>query len=379
GGRACNCTDWTNVEPIAFACGVSSCSPTQVFQTRTCNPAACRNETQCVENPVCLETIGFAFNTSVSEAVIPQGEDQNIIGTIENTGRIPIQFSVGVDRECCDVSVSETQNGTFVPLNTSLLDNNESKDISIGIHVPLNQTPGTYLVTVNVSARIPTGQRVNTKNIIVIVAANGLIQSVADLGAALADLDSRIAENKAAGVDVGQLESEAENIRQLLGLASESIKADKLADLKSMVSLSEHSIRLANEKLAGLGLVRLVVENRFYIIAGIILVVVLSYLTSQIAVPYYRMGKDLKALEKEEKALVSTRIDTEHQYFSRRIDEKMFNSMMMEAQGKVLKARATLRQREEDRRLLVRSKLTPKAVINWLKGIRRMGKRKQIK
>ncbi|MFH1364156.1 MAG: hypothetical protein ABIH52_00710 [Candidatus Aenigmatarchaeota archaeon] len=113
---------------------------------------------------------------------------------------------------------------------------------------------------------------------------------------------------------------------------------------------------------------RLFMENKFNIAAGMIIVLIVSYLVTQIMIPYIRLGRGLKRMIDEEKTLVSTRIATEKQYFSRKIDEKTFNLMMIQGQEKVLKTRSSIRQMKETRGTIVKSKLTPTAMYNWIKA-----------
>ena len=65
---------------------------------------------------------------------------------------------------------------------------------------------------------------------------------------------------------------------------------------------------------------------------------------------------------------MNTRIETEKQYFSRRIDEKTFNLMMIQGQEKVLKTRSTIKHMQETKKTLVKSKLTPTSLYNWIKS-----------
>ncbi len=44
----CDCTEWVNK-----GCGQGVCSPTEMYQTRTCDPGGCDSESRCVESLVC--------------------------------------------------------------------------------------------------------------------------------------------------------------------------------------------------------------------------------------------------------------------------------------------------------------------------------------
>jgi hypothetical protein len=55
-------------------------------------------------------------------------------------------------------------------------------------------------------------------------------------------------------------------------------------------------------------------------------------LLPQVALPYYRLGKEIKKLVEEEKSLVASRVEIEKQYFLRKIDEKTFFTLMADKQ-----------------------------------------------
>ncbi|HOX29695.1 MAG TPA: hypothetical protein P5080_00330 [Candidatus Paceibacterota bacterium] len=53
---ACSCGSWST----AGTCGTGGCTLLQKLQTRTCNPAACLAETQCVADPTCCVCTAWA-------------------------------------------------------------------------------------------------------------------------------------------------------------------------------------------------------------------------------------------------------------------------------------------------------------------------------
>ncbi|MDD5145708.1 MAG: peptidoglycan-binding domain-containing protein [Candidatus Pacebacteria bacterium] len=57
----CNCTAWAN-----GACGVGGCITGQRQQTRTCTPAACALETQCVTDSTCATAPGAGLTVALS-------------------------------------------------------------------------------------------------------------------------------------------------------------------------------------------------------------------------------------------------------------------------------------------------------------------------
>jgi hypothetical protein len=116
------------------------------------------------------------------------------------------------------------------------------------------------------------------------------------------------------------------------------------------------------------------VENKWNISAAIMTTLITSYMATQIIYPYLKLGKEIKALVEEEQSLVKARIETEKQYFMRKIDEQTFSQIMIEKQGKILKLRADIKRKKEERSTLIKQRLHPLAMVRWMKsGISRAG------
>ena len=165
------------------------------------------------------------------------------------------------------------------------------------------------------------------------------------------------------------MEEEAAAARQALLQATSSKENDRLADLRAHITTAEEKISSAQAKLLGKGIEKFFAENMWYIIFGIIIIIILSYLTTQIILPFYTLGKEINSLAKKEKELVKTRIETEKQYFRREIDEKTFQSILTEGQGKILRVRGSLKTKTEFRKTLLKTRLSPKAMFRWFKNL----------
>jgi hypothetical protein len=96
--------------------------------------------------------------------------------------------------------------------------------------------------------------------------------------------------------------------------------------------------------------------------------VLTTYTATQIVLPYHKLSQELKFLTEEEAALVQSRVDAEKQYFRRTINEQTFTNIMITKQEKVLKTRAMLKLKQEEKAGLVRSRLSPKALARWIKN-----------
>ena len=62
-------------------------------------------------------------------------------------------------------------------------------------------------------------------------------------------------------------------------------------------------------------------------------------------------------------------MEAEKQYFTRKIDEKTFFNIMTEKQGEILKVRAKIKQKKEEKSKLIIRRLHPKEIGRWVKRL----------
>jgi len=117
---ACICTSWSN-----YGCGWGSCTQYAYLQVRTCTPAGCDKETQCIADPACFPTptptpiqthrtcsgtsciwvIGSGASTCSSNADCSHSECSGsscvtVTGAGANTCSIPSDCQVSSHKEC---------------------------------------------------------------------------------------------------------------------------------------------------------------------------------------------------------------------------------------------------------------------------------------
>jgi len=297
---------------------------------------------------------------SKEEIDIVQGSSDSVVSTVTNTGDFPLNLNVTIEKNCCSID----------PVEGFKIELKESKDFPVNIHVPLSQQPGAYIATIEVfssTVRKENSIKINVKE-------NPLIPKIIQLEAQLTELESKIEDHKTAGVYVLELEELAGNIKTALSNAQSSITQDDLKKLETHIRFAGNNLDLIENRLSQLGVVRLLAENKFNIAGGMLIAILLSFMITQIIIPYIRLGKDIRILINEEKNLVGTRQATEKQYFTRKIDEKTFNVIMISGQGKILKARSQIKIKKDTRSNLIKSKLTPKTLFNWIKsGPKKLG------
>lgn len=350
----CTCTEWEFFaqigDDISNSCGAGNCSPGAALQVRTCSPAACQAESQCIANQICIGEIDFNFTSERDSLSVEQGRTDTIIFTVENSGDVPLVINVTTDEDCCEVTHPST-----LALNAT-----ETAPLPIQIHARLDEPLGGSLLWVNLS--VPGLKK--SKAISLQVIALPLREELPGLEDELERLRNLIQEYDAAGIPVPGLAG----IEEALLQANQAISQDSLEEFQAHIASAQQQIQALETQLLALELVKLLGEYRWWIILAVIIAIITAYLGTEVLYPYYRLGKEIRALDQHEKSLVKTRVETEKQYFNRVIDEKTFQSILIEGQGKILKTRASAKTKREQRSTLIRRRLAPGAFGRWITG-----------
>jgi hypothetical protein len=305
-----------------------------------------------------IKELNFTLSTSTIE--IEQGKDGIILASLINMGNTPLYLNSSVEKECCNVSLP----GSFeLPVKGEV-------DFSINIHVPLYQEVGEYIVKIE----LWTGFLTKEKAFKIVVKKSSSIASLEVLERKVSELESKLKEYQALGINVQSLSEMIERAKKLLSGARTGIIRDDLFSLENSTLTVEEIVNSISSSFPSLELQKFFVENKWNISAAIMTTLITSYMATQIIYPYLKLGKEIKALVEEEQSLVKARIETEKQYFMRKIDEQTFSQIMIEKQGKILKLRADIKRKKEERSTLIKQRLHPLAMVRWMKsGISRAG------
>jgi hypothetical protein len=170
-----------------------------------------------------------------------------------------------------------------------------------------------------------------------------------------------------AGIDISKIKSLRNSLLNKINAAFDAIENDNLNLLSSLsIEIKREFTQLSNDIL-GLQLIKFISLNKWNIAGIVISSLIAFYIINQIWLPYYRLRKEITALQQEEKSLIKSRVETEKQYFLRKIDEKTFFTIMAQKQGEILKVRGKIKNLEEELSKLIIKKLHPLYFVSWLK------------
>jgi len=223
---------------------------------------------------------------------------------------------------------------------------------------------GEYTIKVE----LYTGPLVKEKAFKIIVKKNQYIASLETLQNKLSELESTLNNYQTLGMSVGSLDNRIEQAKKIITDANAGIQTDNLNVVKASVTDLERMLNSMTLQVSGLKIQKTLFENRWNISGCIMILFISTYLITEIICPYHTIGKEIKVLTDFEKALVKARIETETQYFARRIDEITFRTIMTNKQAEILKVKGQIKQKQEDKSNLMKTKLHPFSLFRWIKN-----------
>lgn len=356
-----NCSDGTLYDQcsskLPYFCSNGTLTP-------HCSRCGCYNSSySCQPSGSCalVREEDFNFNLSATKLEIMQGESKEITGVIENTGNTVLRLMsfFNVSGDCCNISLPPSFE----------LKEKEEKAFTILIHAPLSAIAGDYPNT-TVSIGVTLFRKDRTLDIL--VKASPHYNSLRELENELADIENKIQEAKKAGIDTSNVEAMVEKSKTLLQNANSSIASDQIDVLSASLANLITNNQLVVSRLSGLRTQAFLLQNAWLITLFIIMSFTTMYMVPQVLLPLNKKEKELSELKEEEEALVISRVETEKQYFMRKIDENTFSKIMISRQDRILKIRAQIKERENERNQLIKA-VSPLAMATWfangIKGI----------
>ncbi|MBI4017441.1 MAG: hypothetical protein HY366_00675, partial [Candidatus Aenigmarchaeota archaeon] len=313
-------------------------------------------ETQVVKEIVKVgeEVKEFTFELSEAALRLKQGEETPVTASVTNKGNVPLSFTITTERECCQVKT----------VNVLEVGAGEARSFRIDVRVPLNTPPGTYVITVTVAL----GDKTNVKDFKVVVEESPLVTKIKELSDAVRQIRGEISKYKSAGARTEALEKRLEGAESSLINAREAVENDNIQTLQTSIQAAASDVSQTAVEILGVRIQAFLKENREEIATGAAFVLLAFYAVTQIALPYRQLRLTLKELKKQESAFVESRVQAEHQYFKRIIDEATFRQLMFQQQDKIVSTRGKIKSGEAELRVLMRSRLNPKYFLLFYTG-----------
>lgn len=314
-----------------------------------CDGATDCADPDCSTFPDCIPKIpNFNFSVSKNEIEVIQGENVIIIGSIFNIGNVDLDLEpeVSAEKNCCSVIITS---------NLSVSEK-ASLDFPILIHAYSFTQIGEYLVEI----KIKFSSLENSRTIKVKVVENEVISYIfEDLELELQRLEEELNEFERAGVDVRYLMERIENIRMLKEEAIRAAQEDKLSLILENYRNIKLGIDFINSEKEKLQFKKFLYENKWNITLQVSIAAISIYLIGYVLIPFAKLSAEIAKLSFEERSLIQSRIAAEKQYFLRKIDEQTFRKIIEEKQSQILKIKASIQLKREQRKELIKRRLNP--------------------
>jgi hypothetical protein len=299
---------------------------------------------------------------------VTRGNDLSIIGVIRNTGNLSLILNLSINSTCC----------SFDGPSAYIIQNLSTTALNVRVHARLNESLGLNTIHLLLS----TEGLSSAQDFSIQVGENPLLTDLESYRSDLDKLKADIAAYAASGVDVSGLQQLYARLENSINSAGASSVADDVSSFAAQVDAAKSELEQAQQELASAGLLKLVLDNKFWILLGAVLALIALYLLTQIMVPYIRLTAEIRRMADKEQSQVEGRKATYKDYFMGKVDEKAFEEMIIGKQSEILSTKGTLRHKVDERSALVKNKLSPKAVGDWVKsafGLRPLAARLKAK
>jgi len=276
---------------------------------------------------------------------------------MNNLGNVQLLLtsSLDIEKDCCSVDI----NPSFkIPEKTTT-------GFNATIHVNTSISPGEYIINLKMSYySLQSSQQIK-----VIVKENQIISYILkESTSKLSNLISGINDYKAVGVDVSYLDQKVNEIQKIIEESKTAVKEDDLESLRQYNEKVRLYISDIDAELSRLAFTKTLYENKWNIAYGIIIGTIATYIIARVLVPFARVSLEITKLKFEEAALVQSRVQTEKQYFIRKIDESTFRKIVADTHGKILRLTSTINLKKQQRIDLVKKRLNPLYLGEYIKS-----------
>jgi 5-hydroxyisourate hydrolase-like protein (transthyretin family) len=297
-----------------------------------------------------VKTTDFNFTAQTTGIQVYRGEDATILGSVSNSGNtnLTVSSSIFLNSTCCIVSI--------VPSEFKLNVGGSEVPFTISIHVNTSTEPEKeYFFDIN----LKSGTLEKTKRIKIIVKENPVISSLQQVSGQVSGIENELKEYARVGLNIGDLEGLLNKIKEMLSGSQSHIEKDDINTLKTNENSVKLSLAQINDQLNKLAFVKTIYENKWNIVSGITIGIISTYLVVLVFVPYFRLGLEITKLNFEKTSLIKSRVETEKNYFLRKIDEKTFRTIISGKQSQIYKITSDIKLKEQARPQLFRERINP--------------------
>ncbi len=352
----CNCTEWKDI-----GCGIGPCKEDEMYQERICTPANCSIEWRCIKHVKCRKKIiSFEIDYTNTTVSVVKGINYSVFVFVSNSGEEKINLTSEAKAEICKL---------FYPQELSL-GVGDVKVLKISIYCPLNITAQND----RISFRISGGNITKEGAVAIRIKNNPKIIEAFSLKKKWESVRKTVEELEKIGVKDEEIEKTKSEIETVLREIEESMRQDSSERLLKSVNKLEELVdkieeRLNSQDILIKKILAIAKANIHWIILSIFIFIYVSYLIFEVLKPYLKITKMISSLKAQEKDLIKARIETQKQFFMRKIDEKTFREMIVKRQHEILTIRAKIKNLTDEKQVLMKRVWNPLYTVKWLKSV----------
>ncbi len=346
----CNCTEWRDI-----GCGISFCGLEEMYQERICTPSNCSIETRCIKHTACIISPDFEITYLNTTTELVKGVEKTFYLIISNLVNKKIEVNAQIEAECCKVEYEKT-----ISLEPKMEKLYEIKLI------PFLNASEYSILRFNFSVE----ELRKEGSIELFIKENPVVERIEKMKSMIPEFLRKIEVLKRVGVNVEEVEKDVEALERLINKTSMHIEMNDLksleasfSNIKKISSDVEKKLREGESKI----IYAIISKNAHWIILSAVVLVYIIYLVINVLFPYLRYKKMLKKFIEKEKELVKARIETEKQFFMRKIDEKTFRELIVKRQHEIISTRVKIKELKSEMQSLIRESISPVKMIFWVK------------
>jgi len=209
----------------------------------------------------------------------------------------------------------------------------------------------------------------NSKSVKVVVKENEVISKIlVEIPKNVSQLLLEMSEYKDLGIDVDYLIEKIRLIQVTVDEARKAVNEDNLEELNVLSGKIDADMDYIKSEKERLSFRKIMYANKWTITYGLIIGLVSAYLAIQVLAPFFKLSQEIVKLTFEKNALVQSRKEAEKQYFLRRIDEQTFRRIATQKHSQALKLSSTINLKKQQSRDLIRKRLNPLYLGEFIKS-----------
>ncbi|NOQ37977.1 hypothetical protein GQ472_03735, partial [archaeon] len=258
----------------------------------------------------------FFFSIDQRDISIIQGENAEIVASLDNTGDYDLNISITYISGCCDIGIDESY---FVKAKNK-------QSIEIAISSKLSESPESYRLKIIASE----GDIEKEETVSIRIEKNPLLTTLEYQETYLNRLEHLVNAFNVVGIDVVPYLENIELSKDLINKARLAVASNDLQSLESATAQLAETLDYLDRKTAEQEQLRWILENKYNLAGFIFSMVVFLFIFKSYMLSFILMSLELQQLKSKEFRLAAEEKSTEKEYFTRVIDKETFNKIITE-------------------------------------------------